>query len=202
VRVVRLSPDGILYTGGTGSLLVNSLYRWNGSAWWPVDTEFVDVPGATVYAIDFGIVDSVIPTNYDIFVGEDGTAIAAAPSAGTATVTNDGTALAYPLIVIEQDGVGGGDLKTIRNETLGLEIIFNDYQLQNGETLTIDTSQPAKPIISSFFGSRQDAVLAGSDLGQWALQPGANQITFYIDTGTPAIFTAYLLWQDTYKSYD
>jgi len=66
----------------------------------------------------------------------------------------------------------------------------------------VDLNPQAKDIASSFFGKRLDAVLANSDMGQWRLRPGRNDVTCFVDTtGSPTI-TAWLQWRDTYNGLD
>ena len=105
------------------------------------------------------------------------------------------------MIVFERTGGTSAILKTVRNETLGLELLFN-YVLLDGETLTIDLGPTEKSIVSNFFGPRFDAVLKNSDWGIWHLGPGNNQITAFVDVvGAPAIVGT-LEWRDPYWAAD
>jgi len=202
-NVICLGPDGILYAGGNftsagGITLSDGVAKWNGSSWAHLD---VDLPGVPASIFGIGIADSdpIIPENYDVYLGLGSTG--GAELAGTATVTNDGTRTAYPRVIISRTGGTSATLKQIRNETTGKELLF-DYNLLDGETLTIDLRPTRKSIVSNFFGPRPDAILPNSDFGEWALLPGANQVTCFVDvTGVPTIF-AYLLWEDTYWSVD
>ena len=120
---------------------------------------------------------------------------------GLVSVTNDGTAPAYPKIVFARSGGTLATIKTLRNETTGKEILF-DYDLSDGETLTIDLAPLQKSAISSTFGRRLDAVLGSSSFGSWLLQPDSNDVTAFVDvTGGPTV-TAYMVWKDVYKSFD
>jgi hypothetical protein len=92
-------------------------------------------------------------------------------------------------------------LKTLHNETTGHRLYF-DYDLQDGETLTVDLDPKAKSIVSSFYGKRLDAVLANSDLGQWRLIPGDNQVSCFVDTTGTNVVTAWLEWRDSYNGLD
>ncbi|MGD8500735.1 MAG: hypothetical protein PVJ86_08815, partial [Phycisphaerales bacterium] len=118
---------------------------------------------------------------------------------GDVMVANDGTERAFPKFIIARTGGTFATLKEIRNETTGLELLF-DYGLLNGETLTIDLTPTNKSIVSSHWGSRLDAVLANCDFGTFALRSGNNQITAFVDTD--ATVTAYVVWDDKYWSQD
>lgn len=108
---------------------------------------------------------------------------------------------AFPIIVFSRTGGTTATIKTVVNERTGQELLF-DYDLLDGETLTIDLSPTNKTIVSSFFGSRLDAVLANSDFGTWALLPNDNNITSFVDTSGSPIITAYILWQTPFDGYD
>jgi flap endonuclease-1 len=76
------------------------------------------------------------------------------------------------------------------------------YDLLDGERLTIDLTPTNKSFISSFFGSRPDAILAGSDTGEWSLIPGDNDITCLVSAAGGATVTAWLQWRDQYNGID
>ena len=86
----------------------------------------------------------------------------------------------------------------VRNETIGKEISF-DYRLRPSERLIVDLTPTELSVTSSYYGPRNDAVLAGSDLGDFMLIPGANQVTAFASTTNADI---YLLWRNAYKSFD
>lgn len=203
VWALEVGPDGMLYAGGAfttaGDLtLADCVAKWNGSSWSHLDA---DLPGAptVVYSLEVGPADPVLEHRFDLLVGFDTTG--ASYFAGSATVTNEGTAPAFPRIAVTRSGGTSARLASIRNETTGLELLF-DYALLDGETLTIDLTPTAKSIRSNFFGLRMDAVLANCDFGQFCLQPGANQVTcFVIEAGAPTV-TAALVWRDTFRSCD
>lgn len=180
--------------GGTGDFLI----RWNKSSWAHMD---ITLPGspAVIEAIALGHPDPVVENNYDIWIGWNDTGTAY--YAGAATATNDGTSSIYPKVVFKRSGGTSARLDTLRNETTGKEI-FLDYSLRDGETLIIDLRPTHKSVTSDFYGSRLDAVLANSDFGDFALQPGDNTITCYIkEAGSPTV-TAYMVWRDAYWSLD
>jgi len=197
-----IGPDGLLYVVGAflkadGITLSQRVAVWNGSSWNHLD---VDLPGSpTVSAVCVGPVDAQVPTNYDLWLGFNTTG--AGTAAGTATVTNDGTADAYPTIVVERVGGTLAKLTSIRNETTGKTLLFN-YALYGDEVLTIDLASKAKSISSNIWGPRWSAARPACDVGEFALQPGDNQITAFVDTAGSPTITAYMLWRDTYLSAD
>jgi len=202
VNTIVVAPDGKLYVSGqfttAGSLsLTDRIAVWNGSTWLPLDA---NLPGApTVWAIGFGDPDPTVPENYDIYLGF--TTAGLAYYGGDDTVTNAGTAPVYPQIHVKRSIGTSARLVSVRSNTIGKELSC-DYSLLDGEELTIDLHPDRQTVVSSFFGPRPDAVLAGSDLGSFALLPGANTITTFVDTaGTPTI-TAYMLWKDAYDGID
>jgi hypothetical protein len=196
-----IAPDGMLYVVGTitdiDGLAVQRVAKWNGSTWVQLD---VLLPGSpTIWAVDTGPADPILVQNYDIYMGF--TTTGAGYYAGTATVNHAGSFLAYPRITVNRSGGTTAELVQIRNETLGAELPF-DYDLLDGETLTIELEPGNRSITSSMFGKRMDAVLSAADFGRFTLQPGDNQITCFVDvTGAPTI-TTNMIWPITYASLD
>jgi len=198
VEDLVIGPDDILYASGRfteagGITVVDKVAKWNGSSWSHLD---IDFPGAArVLSIAVGPSDPLIERNYDIWAGFNTTGAGAI--AGITTVTNNGTARAFPLFVISRSGGTEAIIKTLRNKSTGLELLL-DYSLLDGETLTLNLK--IKSMESNFFGSRPDAVLANSDWGEWALLPEDSEVTCFVDTDATVV--AYLLWRDPYESYD
>lgn len=203
VEDIHVAPDGMVYIIGafsTAGDLVNwdlQVARWNGTTWAYVDIDLVF--GISGESITTTAQDPVVPTNYDVYLGldNDGTAY----YSGTATVTNNGTRIAYPRIEISRSGGTSADIYTIRNETTGREMLF-DYALQDGEKLTIDCRPGRVAVTSDFFGNRIDALLKGSDFATFALDPGANTISSFVNVAGAPTITAYIVWRDTYWSAD
>lgn len=202
--VLGMSLDdlGSLYVSGAfttmgGLTTAYGLARWNGSAWTHWD---IDPPAAnTILAVLVGDHDPVIERNYNLYVGLNTTGNASI--AGLEEAVNGGTADVFPEIVIEWT-TGGSAVRfeTLRNETTGRELYFN-YTMLEGERLTIDLDPTKKSIISSMFGPRPDAILAGSDFGTFLLQPGANDITLYLSQ-TGATLLTYAVWKNAYNGLD
>jgi hypothetical protein len=197
-----IGPDDVLYVVGAftdaGGVTVNrGTARWNGASWAALDVVLPGTP--VVYAVDVGPSDPVIPQNYDIWLGWDTTG--AGYGSDIVTVTNDGTENAYPRITVRRVGGTDGTLYQIRNETTGKELLF-DYTILDGEMLTINLDPLNKSIVSSMFGDRMDAILRNCDFGDWALQPGDNLVTCFMQGNVPATVDMNMIWRDTYGSLD
>lgn len=199
---IRRGPDGMIYTCGMfttagGIDIVNQAAKWNGASWAHLD---VDLPGSpTVRSMDVGHPDPVLDNNYSVYLGHSTSG--AGTFAGAVIIPNNGNTGAYPRIVVKRTGGTSATLEEIRNETLGLELLF-DYDLQDGETLTIDLDPTKQSVVSSFFGPRLDALLPNSDFGQWRLQPGDNTVTCFVDIVNAPAIEAYVVWADPYSSLD
>ena len=200
---IAIAPDGNVWaTGGFGDAGgVTAVYMalWNGASWAPVDLNIS--PNLYIRAIDFGPADPIVPNNYDVYIGYDDTGTAY--FAGDTTVTNGGTAAQYPIIHIKWTSGGtSARLVSVKNWTTGHEL-FCDYDLLEGEEIVIDCRPLHKSITSSFFGNQPKAILPNSDFGSFHLQPGANDITFFVDESSGAVnITAYMLWKDMYRGMD
>lgn len=197
VRSIALGPDRLLYVslGFGDGLWVGS---GNGGDWVNLDWGF-PAGVSELRQVAFGIQDPTVPSNYDIYVCHDQSATIY--YAGTATATNNGTAPVYPQFIVERSGGTSANIQSLRNETIGKQL-FIDYDLLDGERLTITMMPGDKSVESSFFGPRPDAVLALSDSGDWLLQPGANQVTCFVDVAGAPTITAWLQWRDAYNSFD
>lgn len=199
-RDINIAPDGTLWVTGNfvtaGTLTVNDLARWSGDVWLPVD---VDLPGNPIgRVVEFSKKDAVVESNYNTYVGFSSTG--AATYGGTTTVTHNGTARAYPLFVAERSGGTSATLVSLRNERTGKELLF-EFALLDGERISVDLDPFNRSIVSNWRGSIPSAVLDGSNLGDWNLLPGDNDVTCFIDNNGATV-SAYLVWNDTYKSFD
>jgi hypothetical protein len=181
VREFAFGPGGELYVAGAftqaGDLATaQGLALWNGSTWSHVG---VTLPGApTAY--------SLLVTGDDLYIGYDGSGTAYA--AAQTTVTNSGSAVAYPTITIKRSGGTLAQVQYLKNETTGKTLYLN-YSLLDGETLTIRMTPGAKTITSDYSGNVIGrALLPNSDFSEFALQPGANVISLYVyQTGSPTM---------------
>jgi hypothetical protein len=187
VYSLAVAPNGDIYVGGlftkAGDLLVaDRVARWNGYAWTHLD---VNLPGTpTVYTI-------VARPSGDIYLGFD--TEGNAEVAGINTITNAGSATAYPIIEIKRTGGTSATLQSLINETTGDELLFN-LPILDGETITIRLEARKKEVISSYRGNVQRYLLRASDLDTFGLLPGANTISAFIaQAGSPTI-TVTLRW--------
>jgi hypothetical protein len=199
---VTVAPDDLVYIVGpfnvAGGISVGSIVGWNGASWFAPD---IDNWGAlpTMRAVDTGPTDPVITRNYSIWIGHDRSTTV--DYGGTVTVTNDGTAESYPVLSITRSGGTSATVKWIRNETIGLVLLF-DYDLQDGETLTVDLAPGNKSVLSSLFGEVPGAVLPNSDFGTWRLNPGTNQVTSFVDVAGAPTITATMEWRTQWAGCD
>lgn len=185
VYSLGIDSEGNVYIGGifirVGSkplTLADRVARWNGFSWAHLD---VDLPGA-------GSVFAIMTDGTDLYLGFSTTGTA--EIAGTTAVTNTGSALVYPIIEIKNEGL----LQSIVNETLRLGLLF-DYQILDGEIVTIDMSVGQKTITSNWRGNVVGELLPNSDLGTFKLEgapraaygdvDGANLISVFITDADP-----------------
>ncbi len=170
-----------------GAIMVNNAALWNGYSWVPI-------PGASIPWIYAFAEDDASGAWY---LGGNAWAGARYVSARK-TLTNVGSARAYPIITITATATHQ-TLLYIRNDTTDQTLWFY-YPLDEGETLTIDCRPGAKNLMSSFYGAQVgDNPLPGSQLATFCLNPGANNISTLVDgASTTVTFT----WTPTYWSRD
>lgn len=203
VNELAFGADNMLYVTGfftaAGDITpADRAARWNGYSWSHLD---IDLPGlANVQGLLVSKhSDPVIKQKYNVYLGfnKQGTG----SYAGKTVVSNEGNVPAFPQIVYYRSGGASALIETLRNERTGKELLYN-YSLLNGESLITDLTPTKKSVISSFFGSRLDAVLPNSDFGAWSLLPGNNDVTTFVPVSGGPVLTAYLLWRDVYDSWD
>jgi hypothetical protein len=170
VENLAFDRNGMLYAGGAFTLaggvsLSDRVAMWNGTTWNHLD---IDLPGSPgVYSL------LTSKTNDDLYLGYDTTGTAYVNT--TASVTNSGSSSAYPIIKVKRSGGAASTLQWIKNLTTGYTLWF-DYDLLDGETLTIDLTPGNKSVKSSVFGDVWRALLRSSDLAKFCLLPGTNSI--------------------------
>lgn len=108
--------------------------------------------------------------------------------------TNNGTATAYPIF----KATGPGTIYQLANYTTGSMIYF-ELTLLSGETVTLDFRPGKKTFNSTFRGNIINTILPGSDVQNFRLLPGSNDISIFIST-TAA--TATLTWDNRHWSVD
>ncbi|MCP4536267.1 MAG: hypothetical protein GY832_03900 [Chloroflexi bacterium] len=198
---IYIAPDGRIWITGAFATVGDSLDAeavaiWNGSSWAPAD---INTPSTIIGGLAFGVADATVAENYDVYLGFSDTG--SGYFSGSTTVTNNGSATAYPDFTIHRSGGTSARLVSIRNETTG-KTLSCDYSLVDGETLTIYTHPDLQGAVSSFYGPRPGAILAGSDEGKFELLPGANNITAFVDMVGPPTITAFALWRDGFDGVD
>jgi hypothetical protein len=209
VMTVEIAPNGEVYLRGlfqyasglevgyTVGVITSGFARWNGSSFLrgsDLNHQALS-PTSPIY---FDRQDSIVENNFDLYMGMD---VAAYNTSGGVVAVNDGSYRAFPRVVFNRSGGTYARVESLRNETNGLILNLN-YELLDGETLTIDLSPTEKTITSSLFGRRLDAILAPSDFGKWTLQPGNNNVTSFVNIAGGETIVGYMLWRDTYNSVD
>jgi hypothetical protein len=190
------SSDGVLFAGGkftvAGGLAVpDKMAQWNGYAWFPLD---INISPTT--PPDPDILALATPEDQTILAGYGSTATATC--AAVTSVTNAGSAAAYPILTIQ----GPGRVYQFVNWTAG-EALYFTLELQEGETLTVDLSPQHKTVTSSFRGNMLAAVVPGSTLATWRLLPGDNAVSLFVETDeSGASPTATLTWYERHWSMD
>ena len=193
-----------LYVGGFfdsagGIATSDRIAKWGGTSWHHLD---IDLPGAP-YVL------SILPVDDDLYIGYDTAGSAIASYNNYVPVANTGSHTTYPVFKIYRADDGtSAKIKWLRNETTK-QTIRCDYDLQKGETLTIDFTPGDRSVTSDAptnpRGGPVDvwrAVLRGSDLGTFGMIGGTNYISVYCaEVGAPTV-TAWLEWRTTHWAAD
>lgn len=179
----KLYVGGIFTTAG-GIATTDRTAIWTGSTWVPLD---IDIPGtATAKAI-------LISNEESLFIGYD---TAGTGYSSTVTASNVGSAAVYPKVVM----TGPGTVSQLKNYTTGKAIYF-DLALLAGEVATLNLDPLNISFTSSFRGNIMSTILPGSDLN-WELQPGANNVSSFIYSGSTSDSGVVMVWSDQYWSID
>jgi len=118
-----------------------------------------------------------------------------ASMANVATVTNAGSAEAYPIITMD----GPGTVFQLANFTTRTFIYF-DLTLLTGETATINFSPERQTFTSDFRGDLRHTIVSGSELSSFLLQPGDNYISLYINNASATASIEYTELHETIDS--
>jgi hypothetical protein len=191
VLVLTVAPDGTIYEGGassSGSVTFRSpMARWNGANWASVDNNMVGASTVDAIAID--------PSGkLYVSFGSFGTA----NQAGLTTITNPGTARSYPTVTIYGPSSSTARIYQITNPTTNRAINLN-LTLNVGEVATLIFTPDNLSFTSTFQGNIANAVLGGSNVADFYLQPGANTIGF-LSANTTVV--AALNYRPAYVSLD
>jgi hypothetical protein len=191
---LRINADGLYalgnFTTAGGVTLPDTAAIWNGSAWTPWS---IELPGTAV-------------GSYGLALGPDGIMYLGFPGLGASvnipgitSVTNNGSASAYPRIQISLPaGATATRIYELTNYTTGTRLNLN-YTIQPGEIITIDLRVGAKTITSNYRGSIIRYMLRGSKLSTWRLQPGVNSVGVF--AGSTSV-VATMTWRNRYWSAD
>ena len=187
-----------LYAGGiftsVGSLTAtDKIAVWKQGAWSVIDADLPVYTGNAVWSLfvsRFGM----------LYIGGIFAGTATTGKAATTTENNVGSANTYPELTV----TGPGDLKALINFSTGKRINFNGLLLQAGETITINLDPTNLKMTSSWSGRRglMATIAAGSDHGDFFLNPGSNTIQLYMPTNTTAATKGWLSWIPKYWSIE
>jgi hypothetical protein len=178
--------SGGIYAVGTfttagGVPVSDGAALWNLTTWIPAID--VDTPGLNIQSI-------YAASTGELYLGLSSSGTASA--AGITSITNNGTAIAYPIL----NASGPGRLYQLVNYTTKDKIYF-DLVLNSGETIALNLKE--KTFTSSFRGNIVDTILPSSNLATWKLIPGSNNISLYLDDSTAS---ATIEWTDRLWSLD
>lgn len=191
--------NGLIYAGGgfntIGEIDARNLGIWNGSVWVSADIAFAVAKTVRAVRLD----------NDNIYIGS--TSSVAQNFSGHKTIAYSGSAKAYPYFTIKRVGGTSAKLLSMHNETTNAILYFN-YDLLDGETITIDLRPDSIGVTSDFKGNIPNAILPNSDTGQFYLTGGNgsgnndNVITAFVDeVGSPTM-TANIFYTVAYLSQD
>lgn len=194
VQSLYIDDNGLLYAGGAfttaGGLDADSIALWNGTTWAHLDVGLAGPPTVT----------AILASNDNLYLGYDGAGDALASYLNT--VSNSGSATAYPVIKIQKVSGGTTTAAWIKNETTG-DTLYLNYVINTGETLTFDLTPGERRIYSDYFGDVWNAVLRSSDLSTFRLMPGTNLISIYvIELVVPTVVVAWAEWKITHWGAD
>lgn len=201
VRSMTVLSDGTLYVGGVqlytaeGISLLSPLAFWNGSAFVPED---VYLPGGPSTCAVRGLASDA---SGNLYVGFSTAGDGGAP--GQVIVINSGSARAYPTLTVSMTG-GTIRIRGLFNYTTG-DLIYMNYALSSGETLTLTLAPGNRSMRSSYYGDVSGYMLSSSDFATWSLLPGSNNIGLFIngETGSPIVSPApTLTWRNRYWGAD
>jgi hypothetical protein len=192
VYEIKALPDGTVIFGGlftrAGPLsLFDRMAIWTGSSFVMVDVDLSGTP--IVYELALG-------KDGTLYVGHDNGAATALVS-GVTTITNDGTAKAYPRIKFTGPGIPA----QLKNWTTGKSLWFN-LTLLAGEMAVLDFSDQLNVTFeSNVRGNLLGTILPGSSL-DFFLQPNQNSISLFIGGSTDGNTAASLSWRENHHSLD
>lgn len=200
VNTVAVGPQGSVWLGGqfttaNGQPLIDRLVIWNGSIYY---SPGIDLPGsADVNVIVFDQFSSA--SEIDAYIGSAATGTVT--YSNTTTITNNGTEKSSPWFWFKRSGGTTAKLVSVTNVTTGKEIRLN-YDFLDGEEIKIDLRPGKRRVRSSIRGRGTNTLNVGSDLSEFFMIPGSNEIACYIvTTGSPTM-TGTENHDDLFLSFD
>lgn len=192
---MEFDANGLLWVVGAhteagGNTRATKISTWNGSIWAHEDKSFDTV--ATFRAVATG-------PRGQVFAGASSSA--AIQSAGLTKVTANGSALAYPKIVIKRTGGTSAELISIFQETTGVHLQF-DLPISDGEQITVDFAPGNRGVTSSRGSINKLKFLPSSQIGSFYLLPGNNELTLLVAVAGDPTVTAFLVFNEQYLSVD
>ena len=200
VNTVAVDPQGAVWLGGqfttaNGQTLIDRLVIWNGSIYYSPE---IDLPGsADVNVIVFDQFSSA--REIDVYIGSAATGTAT--FSNTTTITNSGTEKSSPWFWFKRSGGTTAKLVSITNVTTGKEIRLN-YDFLDGEEIKVDLRPGKRRVRSSIRGRGSNTLNVGSDLSEFFMIPGSNEIACYIVTSGSPTMTGTENHDDLFLSFD
>jgi hypothetical protein len=181
--------DFLIIGGRFTAFLNDHVLLWNGSVYTSLDINFPGTPN--VYA--------AYSDGDDLYLGYDTTGTG--NFAGGASITPGGNTRVYPIIEIDRSGGTTATLTNIVNETIKT-YLWLDYDLQDGEKITIDIRPDRTSATSDFWGDIHPIFQGSNPSSFYLLANAANDIKAFVSTtGSPTI-TATIKWVESYWSID
>lgn len=194
VYSVLADSEGAVYLGGEFTTINKTTFINAARLINSVPTKLdITIPSTGVIYALHSASDGVLTISYSDPL-DTRTACAAAVTA----VTNSGTAATYPILTASAPTAGSANLNQLVNYTTGERIYFN-LTLNAREVVTLDLRPGKKTFTSNFRGNIISSILPGSDVSTWKLLPGANNVSFYMGSGSG---NAKLTWTERFWSID
>lgn len=200
-RVRRVYANGGIYITGeflrVGNLtLTDRIAVYKNGAWAALE---IDLPGVGIDAVACILSAS----DGSLFLGGGFTGTASAPHITEVmyeTTTSTGSANTYPHLEI----TGPGVLQGIYNYSNGRSLTFNGLTLLDGEKIWLQLDPTNLQIWSSWEGrgSVWRYLNAGSDIGDFYIQPGLNFLGVFVPTGTTLDTTGWIKYQPKFWGLD
>ncbi len=188
VRALVADSRGGVYAAGdfvgTGTRTMRFVSYWTGEHGLWVDAQ-IDTDGYTsALALD---------ARERLALGVETNVIAIVPN-GAATIVNNGSAAAYPRVLL--DGTSLINLISVVNQRSGAALYVNFLFASSGDLITIDFATAS--VVSRTRGNLRGVILPVSQFGTWQLLPGENPIVVSNNT----LGTMYMLWTERFWSND